>query len=147
VNRPSTRPRVPDNLRWCLALASLLVAVMLLGAGPARAQPASLLQDFLQPATLVEVFPGADRTGPKQGDPPVAPAYKGGRLLGYVFLNSDSVNSTGYSGKPIRILIGIDLSGRIVGAKLVEHHEPIVLIGIPEGASPSSPLLQGERAG
>jgi NosR/NirI family nitrous oxide reductase transcriptional regulator len=77
------------------------------------------------------VFPGADQAGGVQGNPPAAPAYRDGRLVGYVYLNSDVVSSTGYSGKPIRILVGIDLSGRIVGAKLVEHHEPIVLVGIP----------------
>ena len=48
-----------------------------------------------------------------------------------MFLNSDVVNAVGYSGKPIRIAIGIDTRGVITGAKLVEHHEPIVLIGIP----------------
>ena len=30
------------------------------------------------------------------------------------------------------ILTGISLEGKIVGAKLVEHHEPIVLVGIPQ---------------
>ena len=48
-----------------------------------------------------------------------------------MFLNSDVVNAVGYSGKPIRIAIGIDTQGVITGAKLVEHHEPIVLVGIP----------------
>ena len=104
---------------------------MLVAVGAARAQSVSHLEEFLQPATLAEAFPGADRIGPKQGDPPAAAAYKGDQLLGYVYLNSDVVNSTGYSGKPIRILVGIDLKGGIVGAKLVEQHEPIVLVGIP----------------
>jgi NosR/NirI family nitrous oxide reductase transcriptional regulator len=42
------------------------------------------------------------------------------------------VDATGYSGKPIHILVALDPAGKILGAKLVEHHEPIVLIGIPE---------------
>src|SRR5690606_29014004 len=78
------------------------------------------------------VFPGADRFGPVEGTPPAAAALAGDRLLGYVYLNADVVNSTGYSGKPINILVGLALDGTIVGARLVEHHEPIVLIGIPE---------------
>ncbi|MFV0298815.1 MAG: 4Fe-4S binding protein, partial [Hyphomicrobiaceae bacterium] len=97
----------------------------------ARAQTQSLLHDFLTPATLADVFPGAGRFNPPGGTPPVSAVYAGEKLQGYVYLNSDIVNSTGYSGKPIRILIGIDVDGRIVGAKLVEHHEPIVLAGIP----------------
>ena len=77
------------------------------------------------------MFPGADGIGPVEGNPPAAAAYAGSMLLGYIFLNSDVVRSNGYSGKPINIVVGIDLSGKIIGAKLVEHHEPIVLIGIP----------------
>ncbi len=87
---------------------------------------------FLDKIEPTEIFPGADRLGPPEGDPPVAAAYKGNERVGYVFLNSDFVNSTGYSGKPIRILVALDSKGVIVGAKLVEHHEPIVLVGIPE---------------
>jgi NosR/NirI family nitrous oxide reductase transcriptional regulator len=107
------------------------MALMLLAGRTALAQSWGQLEEFLNPATLAEVFPGASRVGPKEGDPPAAAVYKGDQLLGYVYLNTDVVSATGYSGKPIRILIGIDLSGRVVGAKLVEHHEPIVLIGIP----------------
>lgn len=87
--------------------------------------------DFLQKVTPGEVFPGADRLGPVSGTPPAAPAFAGQKLLGYVYLNSDVVNSAGYSGKPISILIGLSLDGKIVSAKLVAHHEPIVLVGIP----------------
>ena len=80
---------------------------------------------------LAALVPGADRLGPIEGSPPAAPAYAGTELKGWVFLNSDVVNAVGYSGKPIRIAIGIDTHGVITGAKLVEHHEPIVLVGIP----------------
>ncbi|MBF0137420.1 MAG: regulatory protein NosR [Magnetococcales bacterium] len=79
-----------------------------------------------------EVFPGADRFGPKEGDPPAVAAYKGDKLLGYAFVTADAVSSIGYSGKAIRVVAGIDLQGNIVGVKLIEHHEPILLVGIPE---------------
>jgi NosR/NirI family nitrous oxide reductase transcriptional regulator len=54
------------------------------------------------------------------------------RVVGYVFLNTDFDSAIGYSGKPISILIAIDLKGKIAGAKLIKHTEPIVLAGIPE---------------
>ena len=60
------------------------------------------------------------------------PAYAGDRLLGHVYLNSDFANAVGYSGKPIQMLVGIDPLGVIRGIKLVDHKEPIVLVGIPE---------------
>jgi len=79
-----------------------------------------------------EAFPGADRLGDVSGAPPVVGAFSGDNQIGYVFLNSDFVDSTGYSGKPIHQVIAIDMAGVIRQVLLVEHHEPIVLIGIPE---------------
>lgn len=91
-----------------------------------------------------DVVPGADRFGAIRGTPPVAPAIKGDKdkddgdedddeeIVGYVYLTSDVVDTAGYSGKPIHTLVGLDPEGTIVGAKLLEHHEPIVLVGIPE---------------
>ena len=49
-----------------------------------------------------------------------------------MFLNTDVAGAVGYSGKPIHLLIGLDTDGTITGVVLHEHHEPIVLIGIPE---------------
>ncbi|MFA7438104.1 MAG: 4Fe-4S binding protein [Castellaniella sp.] len=90
------------------------------------------LGGFLDKVSPSDIVPGADRFGPAEGDPPIARAYAGDKLLGYVYLTSDIVNTRGYSSKPIDVLIGLSLDGEIVGARLVEHHEPIVLIGIPE---------------
>ena len=73
-----------------------------------------------------DVFPGADRFGPPEGTPPAIAAYRGGAVAGYVFETTD----IGYSGKPIRILAGIDRDGTLTGAKVIEHHEPILLVGI-----------------
>ncbi len=57
--------------------------------------------------------------------------FAGKKLVGYAFVNADWVNSTGYSGQPIQILVGLTPEGKIAGARLMAHHEPIVLIGIP----------------
>lgn len=115
-------------------VARALVAVALLGSTVvAAAQPvAANLARFLVGLNASEVVPGADRFGPVQSDPAVAPAYRGDALVGYAYLNSRHVDAVGYSGKPIHIVVGLDLEGTIVGAKLVAHSEPIVLIGIPE---------------
>lgn len=110
-------------------MAAAFVVLVLLGTNHATA---ARLQEFLPRAEPSELFEGADRFGPVEGDPPLAAVYRGDELLGYAYLNSDVTGSAGYSGKPIHILVGIDPSGIIRGLKLVEHHEPIVLIGIPE---------------
>jgi NosR/NirI family nitrous oxide reductase transcriptional regulator len=110
--------------------AALTVSILIVCAGEARA--AGGLSDYLAKAELAELVPGANRLGALQGDPAIAPAFKDERLLGFIYLNSDFANATGYSGKPIRLLVGIDPKGVITGLKLVEHKEPIVLVGIPE---------------
>lgn len=124
-----------DLLRILLPriLLALLALVLCAAAASARAaDDAAALSVFLAKATPAEIVPGAERFGPPQGSPAVAPAYRGQQLLGHVYLNSQVVDANGYSGQPIQILVGLDPDGTIVGAKLVEHHEPIVLIGIPE---------------
>ncbi len=117
---------------WGSALRLVAAVLVLLATTAPPAQAASRLASFLANTSLTEVFPGAERAGPVEGTPPAAPVFRGGELAGYVLLNSDVVSSVGYSGKPIDVLVGIDLDGRITGAKLVKHSEPIVLIGIPE---------------
>lgn len=108
---------------------SILLLCCALAANAAQAQR---LPDFLKTVPIAEIFPGADRVGPPEGKPMTARAYAGERALGRVYLTSDVVNTRGYSSKPIDVLVGLADNGRIVGARLVEHHEPIVLIGIPQ---------------
>ncbi|WP_425286870.1 4Fe-4S binding protein [Microvirga vignae] len=111
-----------------IGIFSIIVLVTLAG----QALAAGRVQEFLPKARPGELIPGADRFGQAEGDPPLIPAFDGERLLGYVYLNSDFTSTVGYSGKPIHMLVGIDPQGTIRGIKLVDHKEPIVLIGIPE---------------
>ncbi|WP_162914784.1 4Fe-4S binding protein [Desertibaculum subflavum] len=117
--------------RICLLLPFALTFVVLLSQARV-ANAAGRVQEFVGKAAPAELLPGADNFGPAEGDPPLVPAIRGGERVGYVFLNSDFANAVGYSGKPIQILVGIDLKGMITGIKLVDHKEPIVLVGIPE---------------
>ncbi|SOD99541.1 NosR/NirI family protein [Caenispirillum bisanense] len=123
-----------------LMAAVLALAVLLAGAPGAAAKPGDLAR-FLTDADPAALVPDADRFGPTEGEPAVVPAYAGDALAGYVFLNSDFTNSTGYSGRPIDVLVGVTTEGVIAGLDMVEHHEPIVLIGIPE--SEITAYLQG----
>ena len=109
-------------------LAAFLIAWVI--ALPAFA--AGQLPVYLQKVQPQEVFEGADRFGEPAGEPPIAPVYRGADLVGYAYLNSDVTSSVGYSGKPIHIIVGIDPEGVVRGFKLIDHKEPIVLIGIPQ---------------
>jgi NosR/NirI family transcriptional regulator, nitrous oxide reductase regulator len=117
-----------------LTINKILIAfvVLALQVSAALAEPDYELPRFIAAMAPHEAFPGADLLGDVLGDPPLVQALSGGELIGYVYLNSDFVNSTGYSGKPIHQLIAIDMNGVIRQVLLVEHHEPIVLVGISE---------------
>lgn len=111
-----------------LIFSLLLIQWISIGVAHANSE----LPRFLDVISAAEIFPGADKIGSPTGEPVVAPAFKQGEQLGFVFLTSDYTNTTGYSGKPIHQLVAIDMQGVIQKVLLVEHHEPIVLIGIPE---------------
>lgn len=115
--------------RAALAACALILAVLSFSA-PAFAQQPYLAQ-FLGEASPSEMVPGATAYGAMRSDLPVAPALRDGEIIGWVFVTSDLVATTGYSGKPIHILMAIDTSARVTGVRLVKHSEPIVLVGIP----------------
>lgn len=115
------------SLRYIIA-AAFLAGWGLLSSASAEDRLGKFL-DEVKPAELV---PGSDHLGPPEGRPALATAYAGSRALGSVWLNSDWTDATGYSGKSIDILIGMNPNGTLTGLKLVEHHEPIVLVGIAE---------------
>ena len=118
------RPASAAAFAIIVAICATLWADAALAAGD--------LATYLPKVAPADFFQGADRFGPAQGDPPIVPVYRGDQLQGFVYLNSQFANATGYSGKPIQVLIGIDTEGVLRGFKLVEHKEPIVLVGIPE---------------
>lgn len=113
----------------CL-LRALILAVA--GLGWASVAQALTLDEALAKTPASQLFGGADAYGAPQGSPAIVPVMRGTETLGYAYLASDFTASTGYSGKPIHILVGIDPKGVVQGLSLIEHHEPIVLIGIPE---------------
>ena len=115
-------------------LRASLILCLLVGILPSAivdASAQSRLPEFLAKLSPGDLVSGADRFAAPTGNPPVAAVLAGERTVGYAFVNSDWVNSTGYSGKPIEILVGLSTDGKIAGARLMDHHEPIVLIGIP----------------
>ncbi len=86
--------------------------------------------------TVSSAFPNADKISDKyalDGDKVwVRKILKGDEILGYAFNTNDVVNIPAYSGKPINTLIAMDVEGKLVTTRVLEHHEPILLVGIPE---------------
>jgi len=104
---------------WLILLASMLVQTV--HADVISAYPQA--RDF---------FPQADKFGDLEGVPRAAPVYKNSQLIGYVFLTADMVQIPAYSGRPINVLVGIDVTGRMTGARIIHHEEPVMQAGISE---------------
>jgi NosR/NirI family transcriptional regulator, nitrous oxide reductase regulator len=115
---------VPDRGRMLPAFAILLVLAMLQAWQPLQAATAESLAR--------QYFPEADSVGPFEGDPPAAAIYRQGELLGYVLRTTDIAPIPAYSGKPIMLLVGLDTAGKITGLDVMQHSEPILVVGVSE---------------
>jgi NosR/NirI family transcriptional regulator, nitrous oxide reductase regulator len=115
-------PRTVDWVRSvCIAVLALLFV------SPALAEKGKL-RERLTPAVMAVVFPGgAERLGPEEGAPPAIAVYKGDKAVAYVFSTLDIIAAPGYSTTPFDVIAGVDLDGRITGAKVVFHNEPYIV--------------------
>ena len=115
----------PDSSAWVVrsVCASLLALVF---ASPSLAEPGKL-RERLTPEVMAVVYPGAERLGMEEGSPPAIAVFKGDQIVAYVFSTLDIIAATGYSTTPFDVIAGVDLSGRITGAKVVFHQESMIV--------------------
>src|SRR6267378_3963807 len=115
----------PRLIEWvCSASIALLALVFV---SPAVAEKGKL-RERLTPEVMAVVFPGgAERLGPEEGTPPAIAVYQGDKVVAYVFSTLDIVRATGYSTTPFDVIGGVDLEGRITGAKVVFHNENYIV--------------------
>lgn len=79
-----------------------------------------------------QIFPQATKVSDKAGEPLIWTVYQQEEIIGYAFETNDIAKIPAYSGEPVNMLVAIDPKGVYLGAKVLEHHEPIILAGIPE---------------
>lgn len=88
---------------------------------------AATLRERLTPDVLAVVMPVAERLGQEEGSPPSIAVYRGNDVVAYLFSTLDVVRASGYSSVPFDVIAGVDLAGRITGAKVIFHAEPYVV--------------------
>ena len=104
-----------------------LIALMVMLVPPLQAEPSPEMQ-----ARIQQLFPKATRIEDKRGDTSVYPVYQLDELLGYAYESRDIRDLPGYSGRPIGLLIGLDVDGNFTGVQVLDHHEPVFLHGLGE---------------
>ena len=108
-----------------------LVALVLMTFGMPGTLNASEYGEVEQ-ERIEAAFPGADAVSDPEGELKIQTITEAGEVLGYAFQTLDVTNIPGYSGKPINVHVILDKDAVIQDAYVLEHHEPILLIGIPE---------------
>lgn len=86
----------------------------------------------IQQQRIRHVLKQTDAISEPEGPYQVRRLSAAGKVLGYVFQSLDVVDIPAYSGKPINVQVILDPAGVILDAFVLEHHEPILLIGIAE---------------
>jgi NosR/NirI family transcriptional regulator, nitrous oxide reductase regulator len=117
--------RLPKLIEWICRHAIWAALISLALAAPAAAEKGKL-RERLTPDVMAVVYPGAERLGPEEGAPPAIAVYKGDKPVAWLFSTLDIVAAPGYSLTPFDVIAGVDIGGRITGAKVVFHREPYV---------------------
>ncbi len=82
---------------------------------------------------IAQFFPQVTQVSEPEGEYQVRTLTDGvGTVYGYAFQSIHVTQIPAYSGKPINMQVLLDTEGTILDAYVLEHHEPILLIGIPE---------------
>ncbi|MFL6826963.1 MAG: hypothetical protein ACJ8E2_10920, partial [Bradyrhizobium sp.] len=117
--------RRADTCAWLphigIAIIGITICIGILAfafATPALAEKGKL-RERLTPEVMAVVYPaGAERLGPEEGAPPAVAVFKDDKVVAYVFSTLDIVAATGYSTTPFDVIAGVDLDGRVTGAKV-----------------------------
>lgn len=103
-------------------LLLLMCSVLALAAPPSA----------LEQERIDTVLPNVSAVSEPEGKFNVRTLQQGDAIVAYAFQSNDVAPIPAYSGKPINMQVIIDPAGTILDAYVLEHDEPILLIGIPE---------------
>ena len=115
-------------------ISALMLLSFLLSAPLATANPDQINPKFNREIQqhILSSFNANAEFGDFQKDTGVWPILNDEKVIGYVFETDSKVNIPAYSGKPVNLAVAINDKGEFKYAWVIEHHEPILLVGIPE---------------
>ncbi|MFT6916674.1 MAG: NosR/NirI family nitrous oxide reductase transcriptional regulator [Motiliproteus sp.] len=120
--------RIKTLITRLLCLLALLPAVNTYALEVSAAKPAL---PYIQAA-----FPAAasisDKAPAGVDGPLIRTITQGDEVLGYALETVDILDIPAYSGEPVNVLAAMDAQGNYLSVHVLEHHEPILLVGIPE---------------
>lgn len=112
-------------VRW------LLCGLLLVAFHSAVALPAPDIAE-LQLQQIKPWFEDATALDEQIAPPGYRLVYRNNEVQGAVFYTHQVTPIPAYSGKPIATLVAIDTKATIVGLKIVQHDEPILVVGVKE---------------
>ena len=87
--------------------------------------PESIISDYFPTYSSIQL---------NKNDQRIIEVLEGENILGFIYSTWDMVNSLGYDRSPYEIIIGLNKSGTLAGAKLTYHNEPLFEHDISEQA-------------
>jgi NosR/NirI family transcriptional regulator, nitrous oxide reductase regulator len=114
-------------MAWRLVAGLALITTLAAPAAMARIDYGDAEQKRIAAA-----MPAVTEVAEPEGEYQVRRLLANEQLLGYAFQTRDVVEIPAYSGKTVNLQVILSPEGAIIDAFVLEHHEPILLTGIPE---------------
>ena len=103
----------------------IILSIFVLSINLGYAQIIGSLNDRVSNILITEYFPNYTKVKINNNDSRIIEVLNNQTTIGYIYSTWDMVKSLGYDRSPYEIIIGLNTSGTIAGAKLTYHNEPL----------------------
>lgn len=103
----------------------IILSIFVLSINLGYAQITGSINDRVSNILITEYFPNYTKVKINNNDSRIIEVLNNQTTIGYIYSTWDMVKSLGYDRSPYEIIIGLNTSGTIAGAKLTYHNEPL----------------------
>ena len=103
----------------------IILSILVLSINLGYAQITGSINDRVSSILITEYFPDYTKVKINNNDSRIIEVLNNQTTIGYIYSTWDMVKSLGYDRSPYEIIIGLNTSGTIAGAKLTYHNEPL----------------------